>query len=282
MRPSQQLVLLSFNILWLGCGHPPGGGFSDGSSSASAIAVPSVTQLLQDPPPDDTLIVLRGVVIVGRSANSTDGRVYVQDASGGVQSLIRAQCNYGGTTPNCIGSKPLMLKYSRGDVVNVTGSVLHHTPGSAPPDVTTLVIDNAHFEVTSSGATPAFTPVMAASVAKDQVASRYRNTYVIVTDGPFQMTNTMPYEFHNGCSGTTLTNYKGFEVANSSSTLAAELSLHDMLTACLPDACSTIPCTNVVQGGYGAIGGIAEPDYGGLPKQAFLKIMPTSDSDLAR
>jgi hypothetical protein len=276
MQRMELVLLLALGVLGTACGHHPGP--ADGGN----VTVSSVNGLLLNPPADGTDIAINGAVVVAQSASSTDGKVYIQDAGGGPQSVIRAQCTYGGTKPNCVGSKQLTELHTRGEVVNVTGKVLHIHTG-APPDVSMIVIDQADVVGTSSSLQAVATPVQAAEVAKDQIASLYRGTYVQITDGPFQVTNITPYEFHKQCTGSTMTHYRGFEVASSGgTTLAVGLTFDKSLTFCLPDPCSTAACTNVIDGGYSQVLGIVEADYDGMPTQAFLKVMPTDDLDLPR
>src|SRR5262249_20098544 len=156
-----------------------------GGSGGNGMVV-TVHQLRTTTPTDGTTVTLQNVVVVARVASSKNGRLYVQDAGGGMQTGVQIFCNYGGTTAACTNHNETSFEaFMRGQVVSITGKVSHYTPTGAPATVALLEIDTPTITAGSGMMDPVATEIPVAMIDKTSGLGndQLKGTYLKVTGG---------------------------------------------------------------------------------------------------
>jgi hypothetical protein len=246
-----------------------------------------VKALRANPPTGSGLVYLKGVVVVSRVSLSTAGEMWVQDAGGGPGTGILVYCDYAGTVVSCSDyDRTSWKQFRRGQVVDVLGVFRRHTPTGAPASALQLRIDSPVITIGPATMDPVATPVSAADVAMNSLASdALKGSYVSVT-GPVTVANLMPSEFLTTCpnaaTGSPANHVVGFELMAGGKTLAVGLNLYETVSYCVPDTCASAPCTHAISNQtFSRILGVVEPHVASSGSATtFLRLSPTVDADL--
>jgi hypothetical protein len=273
-----------------GAGGSGGAGGTGGSGGGGMVM--TVHQLRTATPADGTLVTLQNVVVVARVASSKNGRLYVQDAGGGMQTTVQVFCNYGGTTPTCTNyTETTFEAFMRGQVISVTGKVSHYTPTGAPATTTLLEIDTPTMTASTQMMDPVATEVPVAMVDKTNGLANdtLKGSYVKVNGGPFTVASLMPAYMMSTCmiaggDGGSGTQYRGWELSGGGSSLAIATTFYESFHWYTPNPCFAPPMggTAVSNQTFHTLQGVVEGNYDRTSMTPFLQISPVIDGDLAQ
>lgn len=178
----------------LSCGKVVGDLPGDGDGGVLDARPPgTVRELRQAMPRAGDGVMLRGVVVTGRTVAKGVGVVWVQDPGGGMNSGLRLVCAFDQTCPT---QRAAIEGLTIGRVLDVEG-VFDVTPAPAEPQLT-------RFAMTPRGTMmPVAATVDAALVAHDQAGSAavvpWLGAYVKV-DGPLMVSTIMPSQLRESCA----------------------------------------------------------------------------------